>query len=347
MPVIEMKDELYNILQPRWINSIPLIVATSEKDEDELNLYIINEMLNGKVILLDFWEYTCINCLRTLPYVKEWHKRYADKGLVVIGVHTPEFSVSVERKNVENAVKELGITYPVVLDSDYAIWTSLHNQYWPRKLLFNSKLEIVYDSAGEGGYREAEIKIQQALLELDGTLKMPPIMEPVRDADMEGTHCYPATPELYCGFVRGRLGNTEGYNKDSNPVVYSMPETLTSGMLYLNGTWASTEESIIATELPANIEIIYKAAQINAVISSASSEPIKVYIEINGASISKHDKGDDILYDQRGSYVLVDKPKMYNITGNQPYREYDIKIFPDNIALEFFAFTFVSCVEPH
>ncbi len=132
-----------------WINSPPLMLAG----------------LRGKVVLIEFWEYTCINCLRTLPHVKAWHKKYASKGLVVIGVHTPEFESSAIRSNVEKAVRELGISYPVLLDNAYFDWNAYDNNWWPRLFLIDKAGNIRYDHIGEGRYARTEAKIQELLQE--------------------------------------------------------------------------------------------------------------------------------------------------------------------------------------
>src|SRR5437667_11545201 len=123
--------------------------------------------LRGKVVLVDFWEYTCVNCIRTLPYLKEWHNRYAKDGLVIIGIHTPEFACAKQRGNVAQAVKKLGITWPVLVDSDYRNWRAYNNAYWPRKYFIDHTGHIVEDHAGEGGYEESEAKIQELLKEIN------------------------------------------------------------------------------------------------------------------------------------------------------------------------------------
>jgi thiol-disulfide isomerase/thioredoxin len=119
----------------------------------------------GKVILIDFWTYTCINCIRTLPHVIEWDKKYRDKGLVVIGVHTPEFEFEKKTENVENAIQKHGIEYVVVQDNNYATWRAFQNRYWPRKYLIDKQGRIRYDHIGEGGYKETEHKIIELLAE--------------------------------------------------------------------------------------------------------------------------------------------------------------------------------------
>ncbi|MGH8004716.1 MAG: redoxin domain-containing protein, partial [Limisphaerales bacterium] len=137
------------ISEKEWINNPPLTMA----------------QLHGKVVALEFWEYTCVNCLRTLPHVKAWHRKYASQGLVVLGVHTPEFEGSKKRANVEKAVRELQIKYPVVLDNDYVIWNAFGNNWWPRIFLIDKKGVIRYDHIGEGAYGKTEAKIQELLRE--------------------------------------------------------------------------------------------------------------------------------------------------------------------------------------
>ncbi|MBI2138258.1 redoxin domain-containing protein, partial [Candidatus Woesearchaeota archaeon] len=119
-----------------------------------------------KAVLIDFWTYTCINCIRTLPHLAEWDKKYRDKGLAIIGVHTPEFNFEKEKKNVEMAIKKYGIPYPVVQDNDYATWSAYQNRYWPRKYLVDADGFIRYDHIGEGGYDDTEEMIQKLLMEL-------------------------------------------------------------------------------------------------------------------------------------------------------------------------------------
>jgi thiol-disulfide isomerase/thioredoxin len=166
------------------------------------------------VVLIDFWDYTCVNCIRTLPYVAEWHRRYADSGLVVVGVHAPEFSFAREGSHVAEAAKRFGLEYPIVLDNEYAIWRAYSNRFWPAKYLVDSKGRIRYYHFGEGSYQESEVAIQGAIRELNPTASLPPPIEPIRDMDRPGTVCYRVTPELYLGHARGQFGNPEGVTRD-------------------------------------------------------------------------------------------------------------------------------------
>jgi len=129
--------------------------------------------LRGRAVLVDFWDYTCVNCIRTLPYVQAWHERYHDKGLTVIGVHTPEFTFAQYESNVERGIREFGLTYPIVVDSNREIWKSFANRYWPTKYLLDKDGYLRYGHFGEGGYHECEEAIQELLREIDPALALP------------------------------------------------------------------------------------------------------------------------------------------------------------------------------
>ena len=190
-----------------WINSDPLTL----------------QQLKGKVVLIDFWTYTCINCIRTLPYLTSWDEKYRDKGLVIIGVHSPEFDFEKELGNVKAAVEKYNIQYPVALDNEYATWQAFDNHYWPHKFLFNKDGEMVYDHIGEGAYEETEAKIQDLLQELGQAVDMPLTPETPRPSLYQ-------TPELYAGyaFTAGRipLGNPEGQIPETVQT-YALPPSLT------------------------------------------------------------------------------------------------------------------------
>ena len=166
-------------------------------------------------MLVDFWDYTCVNCIRTLPYVQAWHERYRDKGLTVIGVHTPEFTFAQYESNVERGIREFGLTYPIVIDSNRDIWKSFANRYWPTKYLLDKDGYLRYGHFGEGGYGECEQTIQELLREIDPDASAcQPLMEPLREEDHSGAVCYRATGELYLGNQRGRIGNEGGFKED-------------------------------------------------------------------------------------------------------------------------------------
>ncbi len=316
----------------RWINWAPLRIKE----------------LRGRVVVVDFWEYTCVNCIRTLPYVTEWHRRYADYGVVFVGVHTPEFSFGRDRANVARAVEEFGIAYPVVLDNDYEIWRAYANSYWPRKYVVGRDGKIIYDHAGEGGYAETEKLLQKLVREEYADAELPPIMAPARAEDAPGAYCYPRTPELYCGYARGRYGNVGPQSRDA-AALYKDNAPHAEGRLYLNGQWRLEDERLTsagaATAPRDNYLLVpFAANEINAVMAAPPGETVRVYINKDGAPLAPADAGADVAFDERGAYVDVSVGKMYVLVDAAQYGAGELSLHPAGPGVSFFAFTFGSCV---
>lgn len=329
-------DELVGVKAPEleggtaWLNSKPLKLS----------------QLKTKVVLIDFWEYTCVNCVRTLPYLREWHKRYAKDGLVIIGVHTPEFEFSKIRDNVERAVKSFNIEYPVVLDNNYKIWTAFRNQVWPREYLIDGKGVIRYDHAGEGGYQQTEKMIQTLLRQQNPNLKPPTIMEPVRSTDRPGAVCYLTTPELYAGHARGRFGNKE-FEPD-RIIDYRDPLRHEDGLIYLNGQWIAFPHYLRHAQDSASLNnyvaLKYHALEVYAVMKPEDGDRFKVYVFQDGRPLASKDKGSDISYDPDGkSFVLVNEPRMYNLTKNDKFGTYELRLSSNSGGFGLYAFTFGTC----
>lgn len=330
MEIKDQRTHLPAFKGKTWFNSQPL----SEKD------------CQGRVVLIDFWEYTCINCLRTLPYIKEYNHRYADQGLLVIGVHTPEFPFARDPENVKHAVTKLGLTYPIVMDNDYTIWQTFANHYWPARYLFDNDGILRYYHFGEGGYSETEELIQKLLKEHNPNLNLPVLLESLREADRPGAVCYRVTPEIYCGYWRGRIGNQEGYHK--NQVVnYKLPAFLKQDIFYAAGRWKNNEYAL--KHEPQNGEVgsillKYVAAEINAVIRPESETGFKVFVKQNGKPVAQTDCGTDLKIDSAGqSYLVIDEPKMYNIVKNSHFGVNEIELFSTSPGLAIYSFTFVTC----
>jgi thiol-disulfide isomerase/thioredoxin len=171
-------------------------------------------VLRGRAALIDFWDYSCVNCIRTLPYLCEWHRRYAAMGLVVLGIHAPEFRFAREAEAVSHAVREFGIEYGVLLDNDLQLWQRFANRCWPAEYLVDGE---GYRHYGEGRYRETEVAIQALLREIDPEVNLPPLLEPLRAVDDEsvGRACPRPTGELCLGHARGRVGNLSVFREDS------------------------------------------------------------------------------------------------------------------------------------
>jgi len=316
----------------RWLNSPPLTM----------------EELRGRVVVVDFWEYTCVNCVRTLPYVTEWHRRYADYGVVIVGVHTPEFAFGRDRANVARAVEEFGIEYPVVLDSDYDIWRLYTNSYWPRKYIVSRDGKIIYDHVGEGGYAETEELLQKLVREEYPDAELPPVMAPARATDAPGALCYPRTPELYCGYGRGRYGNVEPVARDEARS-YADEDEHVEGRLYLSGKWRLGEEQ--ATFEGENnaqagnyLLLPYKANEINAVMAAPPGETARVYVYRDGEPLAESDAGADVAFDDGRAYVDVSVGKMYRLLDAEKYDAGELSLHPTRPGVSLYAFTFGSCV---
>jgi thiol-disulfide isomerase/thioredoxin len=309
--------------------------------------------LKGKVVLVDFWDYTCVNCIRTLPYLKEWHGRYKDDGLVILGVHSPEFEFAKKRENVVEALNKFGIDYPVVMDNDFKIWNLFGNQYWPAKYLFDKDGTLRYVHFGEGGYGNFEKGIQKLLKEANPDLKLPPIMDPVRATDVPGAVCYRTTPETYLGYDRGSIGNKEGYSHNE-AVSYSEPSSVEKDRFYLVGKWDIEPQFVRYAGCADSGMLImnYISAEVNLVIrpafasNSRGHDPFRVYVSQDEKPVPKEDWASDVHSDSDGmTYVMIDAARMYYLIKNREYGRHTLTLRPTSDEFAAYAFTFVTACE--
>lgn len=233
-----------------WINSPPLSLM----------------QLKGKVVLIDFWTYSCINCLRTLPYLKKWYSDYKDDGLVIIGVHTPEFEFEKDPKNVAAAASRLGVNYPIAQDNDYKTWVAYHNHYWPAHYLIDQEGNLRLVHFGEGKYAETENAIRSLL-----GLSQQNIQEKVEISR-------PLTPETYLGFARGKSYTSENLFK-LGTADYNYTKPLWDDEVGLKGRWKVEDERITAESDDCSIDLNFLARQVHLVLSGSSRNPIKVFLD--------------------------------------------------------------------
>ena len=305
--------------------------------------------LRGRVVLVDFWDYTCVNCIRTLPYVQAWHERYREKKLTVIGVHTPEFTFAQYESNVERGIREFGLTYPIVVDSDREIWKAFANRYWPTKYLLDRDGYLRYGHFGEGGYGECEQVIQELIHEIDPALEFPEIMKPLREEDHPGAVCYRSSGELYLGHRRGRIGN-EGDFKEDQIAAYEFSGEPEENFFYANGRWASTGEYFEAAEDgPHVLKLKYEASAVNLVMAAPRGGSAEVRVLQDGKPLARSQATKDIRFRNSGeaseSYVVVDSARMYALVDNQEFGEHQLALVCDP-GIAAFAFTFTGCVDP-
>jgi cytochrome c biogenesis protein CcdA/thiol-disulfide isomerase/thioredoxin len=252
-----------------WLNSPPL-----NRDQ-----------LKGKVVLIDFWTYSCINCLRTLPYIRAWAEKYKDSGLLVIGVHTPEFAFEKDPDNVRRAVRELNVTYPVPLDNDYKIWKAFSNSYWPADYLVDSGGKIRYHHFGEGKYDESERQIQELLKESSGqslTLTSELVKnaatgaEAPSDSDVE-------SPETYVGYDRADSFMSPGGLSHDASHVYTVPAHLELNQWGFSGAWTDRSQVASLDSAPGRIVYRFHARDVHMVLGPASNgKPVRFRVTIDG-----------------------------------------------------------------
>ena len=312
-----------------WINSEPLSLAA----------------LRGKVVLVDFWTYTCVNCIRTFPYLKAWHEKYADDGLAIIGVHSPEFAFERRLENVQGAALHHGLLYPIALDSDHATWTAYRNRYWPRKYLIDKDGVVRYDHIGEGGYEETERWIQRLLEEAGAPVEGVASVKDPESIALEFRRR--VTPELYAGtrgFFQGHIGNIGEYTPLQD-VEYTWPDSPRANAIFLKGSWRAEEEYIQHARQTAGFEdavlLEYRAASVNLVIRPEGPEPFDLLLLLDGEPLGPLNKGDDVTIGEDGqSYLRVDSPRLYNLVRSPEFGGQVLTIAAKSDAFAFYAFTF-------
>lgn len=287
-----------------WINTPPL--NTSQ--------------LKNKVVLIDFWTYSCINCIRTLPYLKSWYAQYHNLGFTIIGVHSPEFQFEHDLNNVKNAVMKFGILYPVALDNQFSTWRNYHNQYWPAHYLINKDGYIVYQSFGEGEYDITENNIRY-LLGLHGAAKGIP---------SEQSFSIEQTPETYFGYARAKNFTSPEKVGQNSISLYSYPNSLNKNEWALQGEWIINSDKIVAASVGASIKINFVASHVYAVMGAPKK--IKLKIRFNSAKQPSKDVfNKEITVSTQQLYPLLNFP---NPTAGT------LEIISESPGLELYTFTF-------
>ena len=295
----------------------------------------INQNIEGKVVIYDFWTYSCINCIRTLPYLTAWDDKYRDEGLVIVGIHTPEFEFEKKYENVVFATEKFGIKYPVVQDNEKEIWDDFQNRYWPRKYIADHEGYIRFDHIGEGAYKETEEVIRLLLTERSDA-----VGETLKKTELvnldEFTHTVFRTPELYFGFNfadgRNQLGSEEGFSK--NQIVdYKLPNQFKQHYFYMDGMWQNNNDGMKLISDSGKIVLHFNAKQVNIV---ASNNAI-LEITYDGNSIPLESRGKDVAPD---GTVKILEPRLYNLIDSKQEGSHEIIIEVKSPGFEIFTFTF-------
>jgi thiol-disulfide isomerase/thioredoxin len=297
----------------------------------------------GAVVLVDFWESTCVNCLRTLPYLKAWHERYTHRGLVIVGVHTPEFEFSGDSAVVAAAVRKEGIPYPVLLDKDAATWREFANRYWPSKYLVDQRGYLRYEHFGEGAYGQTEEWIQRLLREAGDESPMPGLLEPVREEDRPGAVCHPATREIHVGFHRGRLLAPEGYRPGEEVRHREREEgSAPPGMFSARGLWLHEAEYLEAREPGAELDLVCDAAGVNLVLAPEG----ELEIEADGAPVPAGERGADIIEREGRTFAVWERGRMVRLVDSNRFSRRRLVLRFSRPGTRAYAFSFSTCVQP-
>ncbi len=284
----------------------------------------IKQFVGKKIILVDFLTYSCINCQRTFPYLNAWNEKYRDQGLLIVGIHTPEFAFEKNIDNVRDAMKKFGITHPIVLDNDYSTWNAWGNRYWPRKYLIDIHGNVVYDHIGEGAYETTEKKIRELLDERakalgetvskdTGSLAAESVSQAASSA---------RSPETYFGSVRNE------YFGNGSPGVagiqkFSVPQGIKSNTLYLGGMWDITSEH--AKNIEAGAKIMYKFEAKNVHFVAGSAGPVQISVFLDGKNTGTQ---------------TVQTNTLYTLVSDATLGEHTLEIVINSPGLEAYTFTF-------
>jgi thiol-disulfide isomerase/thioredoxin len=285
-----------------WENSAPLTLAS----------------LRGKVVLVDFWTYSCINCQRTIPFLRQWWDKYRTAGLVIVGVHSPEFDFEKSVDNIRRAIKDYGVAWPVAVDSNMATWNAYNNQYWPAEYLIDKSGQIRHTHFGEGEYDVTERTIQALLAEGGATVSSAlASADPGLSSDANAQ-----TPELYAGSARG------------------------DGTIQLAGSWAilpQYAEHAAATQRGRDYaEINYQARRV-FLVAGAAGGPVTVWVTLDGRDLARSQAGSAVRFDAEGhSYLVVDHDDLYPIVSLGQFGRHDLRISPDQARFRLYTFTFGS-----
>ena len=330
----------------RWLNSRPLF-AVAVDPQGHPGLVSIDPSLEGKTVLLCFWDYTNAHALGMLPYLSGWNDRYGKDGLVIAAVHAPGFAFAADPDNVAVAVKRLGVRYPVVIDSDFLVWRAFGNRFWPRTILILPGGRVAFDHVGETGTEAMEVGIRTALGEMkdkryDFGLLPPP------GPDRADTVCRKNTPDLFCGSRRGKLGSP-GYPKAGAAADFTIPpqpEVRREGTIYLAGRWRATDQALFP-DGKGPWEMRLKWIGVDAGVAFTPPPPAanaRLRVTLDGKPVPAGVRGRDVQVDESGvTTIAIDRPRFYELVAGEAFGAHEIGLAPDSAGAGVYAFFFGGC----
>lgn len=309
----------------RWINSSPISI----------------ESLIGQVVLVNFWDFSCINCIRTIPYLKIWHGRYADRGFTIIGIHASEFSFAQSEKRVLKEVDFHGLFYPVAIDNDFSTWRRYSNRFWPAMYLIDKDGYLADYHFGEGGYTTTEQAIQELLREMNPRIILPKVLEPLRPEDSDDAKLQPVTPEIYFGFRKGRLGNSEGFDP-MNLIDYKRPLGLMSDIGYAIGKWENLPECLqFSGSGNGEILAVFEAASVYAVMGNGSDKICEFSVFLDDKPVNLFEGTDR----EPSNTLSISSYRAYPLVKSCSFGKHTLRITTSSKGLRIYSLTFLPAPE--
>ncbi len=313
-----------------WFNSDPVPVLAQR----------------GSVVLIDFWDYTSSASVRMIPYVVDWHRKYSAQGLVILGVHTPRFPFGRDPENVQKAIHRLGIPYPVVMDNEAMVWSRYGNRVWPEQHIIDRYGFVRFVNAGGGSPGPTEHMVQTLMLDAGLLNDFPDLTEPMRETDRPGAVCYRATPEIFAGYLRGSMGNVEGYSPESE-MHYDDPGIYLEGKFYVAGDWSNDRDDLRLVGEGGDILVRYSGLEADAVLSLKGEEEVALEVRQDGLMVSAEIMGSDVSRDAEGrSLVTVREPRSYDLIRNREHGEHLLRLVVPRGGVALYALSFTPGVIP-
>jgi thiol-disulfide isomerase/thioredoxin len=294
----------------------------------------------GHVLLIDFWEYTCINCIREFTSLKRWYSKYHSYGFDIIGVHYGEFAIAFKANNVRDAAKRFQLPWPVVADTHGSIWNAYHSDVWPNRFLIDQEGAIVFHVEGEGNNRPMEEKIRELLAPTHPEIAKLPLDPP---EDTFAPSCGVCTDETYVGdwFGRGAIANPKGYDNKGTVSTFRAEGAPSDGKVMLSGKWITEQDGVTSADKLSTAQLRYHARSVYAVLSVADpKKPVRVYLLQDGKPVDQSEFGVDVHADSQGSYVEVGTPRMYYLLKNTAFGSHLLSLQPDRADFVLHSFTY-------
>ncbi|MES2216274.1 MAG: redoxin family protein, partial [Patescibacteria group bacterium] len=291
------------------------------------------DFIGKKVILVDFIDYTCINCQRTFPYMNDWYTKYKDQGLEVVAIHTPEFAFEKIKENVEKGIAQFGLKFPIVLDNDYSTWNAYKNNSWPHKYLIDIHGNVVYDHVGEGYYAETEAKIVEALKDRKKVLNEGGSV--TAGTPMPDYVVQTRSPETYFGAYRNEtFGNGRSFTIGKG--TFTVPEELTPNQYYLGGDWQIEKEYSETTSAGSKVSFVFGASRMYLVAKTSDGLPVTATVLLDGKTIATDKSGADV----KDGKLIIDASRLYNLYSSSQGEVHRIDIIFSKPGVEIYTFTF-------